>query len=218
MKVYGVMSRPILLLNLGILMLLATQSSYGIEKPAYDVLFVADDIEYRLYQPYLIATTIVETNDSYNKAANAGFMRLFRYISGDNLSREEIEMTSPVQQQKATKISMTAPVQQVQTAQGWAISFMLPGAFTFENAPIPTDNTIAIEQMPSILMAVIRYSGRWTEKNFNKQQDKLRQAIENSNIQILSSAESAVYNPPFMPPFMRHNEFMFEVSGYPDNQ
>jgi hypothetical protein len=195
-----------------------SSSSHGIEKPEYDVVFSTDRVEYRLYKPYLIAITTVEGAPSYGKAANIGFMRLFKYISGDNTGNEDIAMTAPVQQQASQKISMTAPVQQTETAQGWSIAFMLPGSFSLQSAPQPTDPQISIEEVPARLMAAIRYSGRWTEKNFSKYEDKLRKEIKQAGITILSPAESAVYNPPFMPPFMRRNEIMIEVSASPNNK
>ncbi len=199
----------------GLLLLVSPGHSQAIEKPQYDVVVETDQLEYRLYQPYLIAVTTVENSSSFGKAANTGFMRLFNYISGDNVSNTDIAMTAPVQQSKPQKISMTAPVQQTQTPQGWSIAFMLPSSFSMQNAPSPTDPSVTIEEVPARLMAVIRYSGRWTEKNFNRQEAKLRELVEGAGITILSPAESAVYNPPFMPPFMRRNEVMFEVSAVP---
>jgi hypothetical protein len=127
-------------------------------------------------------------------------------------------MTAPVQQRSSQKISMTAPVQQKEITQGWSIAFMLPSSFSLQNAPRPTNPQVVIGEVPARLMAVIRYSGRWTERNFDKYEVRLRQEIEQAGITILSMAESAVYNPPFMPPFMRRNEIMFEVSAFPDNK
>ena len=36
------------------------------------------------------------TGMDYDKSVKTGFMRLFNYISGDNLMHEKIEMTAPV--------------------------------------------------------------------------------------------------------------------------
>jgi hypothetical protein len=66
-------------------------------------------------------------------------------------------------------------------------------------------------------MAVVRYSGRWTERNLQKQQARLLQRVEADGLTIQSSLESAFYNPPFMPPFMRRNEIMVEVQGLPES-
>jgi hypothetical protein len=110
---------------------------------------------------------------------------------------------------------MTAPVQQSKTDSGWTVAFMLPSKFKLDTAPMPNSEDISLRQIPSRLMAVIRYSGRWTQKNFDRQAQLLRSSIESQGIEIMSAAESAVYNPPFMPAFMRRNEVMFEVSRHP---
>jgi len=69
--------------------------------------------------------------------------------------------------------------------------------------------------VPSRLMAVLRYSGRWTEKNFVEKQEELRHAVENASLERIGEFESAAYDPPFMPPFMRRNEVMVEVNTLP---
>lgn len=191
----------------------------ALEKPKYQVLFETGKIEYRLYESYLVAETTVSDTDSYGKASNQGFFRLFDYISGDNRGNTSIEMTSPVQQtKKSEKIAMTAPVQQQKGEQGWTVAFMLPHKYDLQSAPSPISSNVRIRQVPQRLMAVIRYSGRWTEKNFNRQNEKLREELENRGIDALSIPESAVYNPPFVPPFMRRNEVMIEVNRYPESE
>ena len=64
-------------------------------------------------------------------------------------------------------------------------------------------------------MAVLRYSGRWTSKNFEKGKNRLEKAIEFADVEPLGQVETAMYDPPFKPPFMRRNEVMVEVSALP---
>jgi hypothetical protein len=40
-------------------------------------------------------------------------------------------------------------------------------------------------------------------------------ALSEENIEILGEPETAFYNPPFVPPFMRRNEILVEVSRRP---
>ena len=63
-----------------------TQTSMALEKPKYEVLYEDGNIEYRLYEPYLVAQTDVDIDGSYNSASNEGFRRLFKYITGANVS------------------------------------------------------------------------------------------------------------------------------------
>ena len=125
-------------------------------------------------------------------------------------------MTAPVAQTPSSeKIAMTVPVQQGESAEGWRVAFMLPTEYTLDTAPVPTDERVQIKAMPGRLMAVLRYSGRWTESNFSNKQSALRDAIDGESIERIGEFQSALYNPPYTPPFMRRNEVMVEVNNVP---
>lgn len=203
------------------LTLLFSHHTLALEKPEYEVLFEDDAIEYRLYSPYLVAETVVTIDRSYNSASNEGFRRLLDYISGNNTVDSKIDMTAPVQMtmtESSAEIAMTTPVQSQEGDGQLQISFMLPSNYSIEDAPIPADTRVSLRVIPSRLMAVIRYSGRWTESNRNRYESRLRERVSEAGIEILSAAESAAYNPPFTPPFMRRNEIMFEVAEYPRSE
>lgn len=188
----------------------------ALEKPEYEVLFSEGKIEYRQYQPYLVAETEVIGERNRNDSANEGFMRLFKYITGTNSSRSKIDMTAPVQQsQVSEKIAMTAPVQQTPSTNGWRVAFMLPSKFSLANAPVPLDERINIREVTGRKMIAIRYSGRWTEKNVEKYETLLREHLTMKGISPIGNLESAVYNAPFTPPFLRRNELMLEVATLP---
>ena len=165
------------------------------EEPDYKVIYKDGDIEYREYAPYLIAETVIENEDDYKDAGNEGFRRLFRYITGNNRSQSEISMTVPVQQAPASeKIAMTVPVQQADAANGWSLSFTLPSNYTMQSAPVPADSRIRVREVPGRTMAVLRYSGRWTERNFTRKKSMLREALERNDIESIGDMQSAVYN------------------------
>ena len=117
----------------------------ALEKPEYKILYQEGKLEYRLYQPYIVAETEVVGEQSYKAASNEGFMRLFRYISGGNIDQASIAMTAPVQRHRVSEeIAMTTPVQRLPTTQGWKVAFMLPSQYALDDVPVPMDPRVVI--------------------------------------------------------------------------
>jgi hypothetical protein len=201
---------------LSLILLFISTEAFAIESPKYAVVYKDEIVEYRQYESYLIAETFVDNSSSYRSASNEGFMRLFRYITGNNSGQSDIEMTAPVQQTAASEdIAMTAPVQRVETPEGWNIAFMLPSKFTMATAPLPTDERIVLRPVPGQLMAVVRYSGRWTEGNYEKHKAQLLEGLESTAVESIGVVESAAYDAPYVLPFLRRNEVMIEVESVP---
>ncbi|MEE3289959.1 MAG: heme-binding protein, partial [Pseudomonadota bacterium] len=100
-------------------LLMTAMNANAIETPDYEVVYKDGSVEYRQYEPYIVAETVVKDSSSYRGSSNEGFMRLFRYITGANESQTDIAMTAPVQQTPTSeKIDMTAPVQRNETEEG----------------------------------------------------------------------------------------------------
>jgi len=198
--------------------LIAVQDVHALEKPEYEVLYKDGKIEYRLYKPYILIETEVK-NEDYLEATEEGFDRLFGYISGNNTFDEKISMTAPVQMMRTgQEIDFTQEVQTSKTLEGIKMSFMLPSEYSLETAPRPTDSRVIINPLPERLVAVIRFSGRWTERNLTKNESRLVENIRAADLQTFGPSVFAAYHPPFMPPFLRRNEIHFDVSGYPGSE
>ena len=161
------------------------------EEARYDVVKSNEVYEIRKYSDRL-AIQVVKTNQ------NNSFRKLFNYISGDNETKEEIKMTTPVtQMQKEGNMTM---------------QFYLPEKFNKDNVPNPSSSDVEIINIEGGYYAVIRYSGRASEKNFIKHKVILEKQLKKDNILILSSAIKATYNSPFTLPMLRRNEAMFKVN------
>ena len=188
----------------------------AIEVPEYRVLEQDGSFELRAYSSYLIAETEVETG--FMNAGNIAFGRLFRYISGANTAQTEIAMTAPVEQSsQGEKIAMTAPVEQAKGEGVYRVGFIVPRKYNRDTVPKPTDPRVSIREVPARMVAVWRYSGRWTEENFREHEQDLRRALQSRSLNALpgDSAIIARYDAPFMPWFMRRNEVLIPLEDKP---
>ena len=192
------------------LLLAGAVDAMAVEEAKYEVVKQEDKFEIREYAPHILAETVVA--GSLEDAGSMAFKRLFRYISGDNRSGNKVEMTAPVSQAPAgEKIEMTAPVGQQPGDGGWVVSFMMPSHYTLESLPQPTDPKITLRRVAARRIAVVRYSGFWSEKGYLKQKSELAEWIRKLGLKISGDPVWARYNPPFMPWFMRRNEVMYPI-------
>jgi hypothetical protein len=164
----------------------------------YTVIRKMDTLEIRHYPEVLFA--VVE-NDEYD----SGFNLLFRYITGENISRKKIPMTAPVVTPE--KITMTAPVV---TRENY-MAFAMPSSYTKDTLPTPTNPLVHIEIQPEKTMAVLRFSGRTPEKTVKKNTHTLLSTLKNQNIQVKGEPILMRYNSPFTPGFLRRNEVAVEI-------
>lgn len=174
----------------------------------------ADDIEIRQYKPMLIAKTPVNSMDD---GTNSAFRRLANYIFGDNTTKTEIGMTSPVVRSKqgerdGEKIGMTAPVYRQQNTDGkWEMSFVMPSRYTMETIPKPVDPKITLEKVPARTVAVLRFSGFLSKSNVDEKTKELKKWVDQSQYRAISSYRNAGYDPPLTIPFLRRNEILVDV-------
>jgi DNA gyrase inhibitor GyrI len=170
------------------------------EEPTYEIVFVTDGYEVRRYQGRLAAQV------SGSSPTNSAFRKLFKYISGANTASEKVAMTVPVAQ--SVSIEMTVPVM---TPSKPYMQFFLPSSFTLETAPVPTDPGIKIVNVEGGYYAVLEYSGRSTNADFDKQQRILVNSLERDGVTQKSAPIMATYNGPLTLPFMRRNEVMVMI-------
>lgn len=187
-------------------------SVFGIrseENPKYQVVLKDNDFEIREYMPYLAAT--VRMDGSFESTQSPAFRILAAYIFGENEGRQKISMTAPVVQEPE-KISMTAPVVQAPSGTGWEMSFMMPSKYKIEDLPRPKDSRIQIVEKPARWMAVIKFTGFWSDTKNGEMAKKLQEWLsKGGQYDTLSAPMFAGYDPPWTIPFLRRNEMMIEV-------
>jgi hypothetical protein len=184
-------------------------AAVAIEEPKYKVMIKEGSFEIRRYEPYLLTETVVEGD--FSEVGNEGFRRLFKFISGENRSKQSIPMTAPVSQEVSKKIEMTAPVQQQKEEGNWRISFVMPSGYTLDTVPQPIDERIHIKEVPGALVAAVRYSGTWSRKRYEERKLLLKGFILKKGFNESGEPIFARYNPPFKPWFLRRNEVLIPV-------
>jgi hypothetical protein len=189
-------------------LLLAWSSAMAIDEPRYTVVRAYDAFEVRRYEPYVVAQTLV--NALAKEAGNQGFRMLAGYIFGGNKGARKIEMTAPVAQ-TPTRIAMTAPVAQSASADGYLIQFAMPEGWTLESLPEPNDARVVLRAVPARTVAVLRYTGTWSQSRYVENLLKLKDALGQNNLSWHGEPVWARYDPPWKPWFLRRNEIWLEL-------
>jgi len=174
-----------------VLILILTLGSHTMayEEANYETISENKNYEIRKYFDRLV----IETDSTEGN----GFRKLFNYISGNNEEKKEIKMTVPVtQENKDGNMKM---------------QFYLPSKFNKDNAPKPSNPEIKVLNIEGGYYAVIKYSGRSSDKNFIKNKDILEKELKKDDIVILSPPIRASYNSPFTLPMLKRNEVMFRI-------
>jgi hypothetical protein len=104
------------------------------------------------------------------------------------------------------KMAMTAPVTQSAATGGMRVQFVLPREVTLATAPEPLDPRVQLREEPAVVRAAIRYSGTWSQANYDEHLAKLRATLAAAGVATEGEPVLARYNGPMTPWFMRRNE------------
>ena len=179
-----------------------TNLSMALEEPAYKIIKSYEGYEIRKYDDRLAVEVEFRSEDS-------GFNYLFNYISGENTTSEKISMTVPVTQ--SAKIDMTAPVTQSNKDGKMLMQFFLPSKFTIDTAPTPKNKRVKLVIIEGAYYAVLKYSGRNSDKNYLNRLSELKDYLEKDKIVMLDNGTKATFDGPFTLPILRRNEAMIKI-------
>ena len=107
---------------------------------------------------------------------------------------------------------MTTPVTRIEKNGNMTMQFYLPSKYNQDNAPDPSSNEVKIVNIEGGYYAVLRYSGRASDKNFIRHKEILEKELIKNNISIISPSIRATYDSPFTLPMNRRNEAMFKIN------
>jgi len=185
--------------------------SHATEEPEYQVVRELADIEVRQYAAYAVAEVVVA--GPAGEAGNQAFPILAGYIFGKNKGERKFAMTAPVTQAATSvKLEMTAPVTQTASPGGFVVQFVLPKGVTVATAPEPLDARVQLREVMPAQVAVIRYSGFWSQSNYDEHLAKLQAALRAADLAWTGEPLYARYNAPFTPWFMRRNEIWLSLA------
>lgn len=151
--------------------------------------------EVRLY-PELTLAQVTTDPGSRRAAVQSAFNPLARYIFARDRPGE--------------KIAMTAPVVQRPEGEAWIVSFIMPGGMGVQNLPMPLGEVRLVTE-PARHMAVLRFSGTWTDTRFDAAVARLLAWIDAQGLSVAGLPEFAYYDDPFTLPFLRRNEVLVPV-------
>ncbi len=205
------------ILPLAIVLFSASMPTHAIDEPAYEVTGKLGDVEFRQYAPYVVAEVLVA--GSATEAGNKAFRILAGYIFGKNKGAKKFAMTAPVTQSAApVKLGMAAPVMQNAAPGGYLVQFVLPRGVTLDTAPEPLDQRIVLRQVQPAHVAVIRYSGFWSDANYNRHLAQLQEALRKAGMTWSGEPVYSRYNAPFTPWFLRRNEIWLQLPAAAGNR
>jgi effector-binding domain-containing protein len=179
------------------------------QTPKYSVIKKQNEIEIRQYLAYIQAEVVIDEKN-YKSAIEKGFGVLAGYIFGNNISKQKIEMTSPVQASRSEKIEMTTPVT-VSGESSFTVAFIMPSAYTLETLPQPIDSRVHIKLIPERSLAAIRFSGFFRQDAIQKNKQRLSKWLQDQGIEAEGDFIVAGYNPPWVPGFLARNEVLIQV-------
>lgn len=157
----------------------------GYESAPFKTVLKEGGFELREYPELPVVSTEMNGDD-------ASFMRLFGYISGGNLEKQKVAMTTPVIMKEGR------------------MAFVLPSKAA-ARAPSPASDKVKLERLQAATVAVLRFSGRRSAKSEQESLGRLKSMLKDRGIQEAGAPFMAYYDPPWMPGFLRRNEVIVPV-------
>jgi DNA gyrase inhibitor GyrI len=172
------------------------------ETAEYRVIEKDGRFEIREYPDLMMAATSTQLDA---QGRDGSFMKLFRYISGANASGQKISMTTPVFMGKEEGSSAVQ------------MGFVMPKEVAVKGIPKPTGEQVEIRKRNGGRFAVIRFSGQMNSKTSQSAEEKLRAWMKEKNLvesdsDVESGVETAGYDAPYVPSFLRRNEVLIRLN------
>lgn len=161
------------------------------ETAPYEVLRAVGEFELRQYPSLVIVETPMQGADN-------SFMRLFRYIDGQNAANQKIAMTTPV--------FMTG------NEKERSMSFVMPATLKPAEVPQPKNAEVTVGAIPGGTFAVLQFGGRQSTVNEAEALARLTTWMEQEQLVAAGEPIFGYFDPPWTPTVLRRNEVMQRVA------
>jgi hypothetical protein len=178
-----------------------TMARSAYESAEYKVVESEGKFEVREYPDLMLVATKTKLDA---QGRDGSFMKLFRYISGANESDKKISMTTPVFMENDKADSAVQ------------MGFVLPKDIALAGVPAPTGEGVDVRKRVGGRFAVVRFSGQLNTQSAQESETRLRNWMSTKGLVADDSVESsgvetAGYDPPFTPGFLRRNEVLIRL-------
>jgi len=179
----------------------------------YKLVSKDQSFEIRDYPTYFVAE--ISMPGQRDDVLTAATTLLLAYTGGNNLSNQKVATTKPVFH--ALEPPLTSAIPKVKTTRYafdklWTVGFLLKDVKSVDDVPKPGDRRIDIREIPPRRMAVLRFSGRWSDSNLDGRRDELANILQTKGLNPIGDPIFAFYDEFWQPFFWRHNEVMWEIS------
>lgn len=179
------------------------------EEPGFRPLETDGDHQIREYPALTVAETLV--NGPRREALDEGHRILADYLAAKSREGEEIPMMNPVIQDGGAPMASDPPLFDDDLEGAWRTRFVMPGGRSAEELPDPPEGVELVE-IPARKVAVVSFSGRWTDSLLAEQEDRLRGWLAKRGVNSRGEPEYAFYNSPMVPGPLRRNEVWLALS------
>ena len=177
------------------------------EEPDYRALESEGDYQIRDYPALTVAETVVE--GPRRDALDEGHRILANYLAARSRDGEALPMMNPVIQDSGDPMASDPPLFDDELEGAWRTRFVMPAGR--DDLPEPPQGVELVEILARKL-AVVSFSGRWTDELLKEQEDRLRGWLAKRGEKADGEPEYAFYNSPMIPGPLRRNEVWLALS------
>ena len=115
---------------------------------------------------------------------------------------------------------MTAPVLHAPNdkKQTHLVSFVLPKDVSLKDLPIPLDAQVSTQVVDAHYAAAVSFRGLANYEHFKKLGDQLVAEVKAAGLLPAGDPYYARFDPPWKPGFLRRNEALVAITGYPSKE